>query len=76
MTLTHDVTADEASLCRRIESEFRELPALCLTTHQAARLWQVDLARCRSALRHLESVGFLRRVGERYRRVEGGRRGA
>lgn len=76
MTFTDDVLLEEAALCGRIKAEFGELPGLCLTTPQAARLWQVNLACCVSALRDLERVGFLQRVGERYMRADGRGRGA
>ena len=70
MTSTDDVVVED--LCKQIKAEFSELPGLCLTTRQAARLWQVNLACCVSALRDLERVGFLHRVGERYLRADGG----
>ena len=72
MTITDDVLPDEAALCARIKAEFGEMPGLCLTMPQAARLWHVDLARCVSALRDLERLGFLQRVGDRYMRADRG----
>ncbi len=40
-------------LRRRIRAEFAEMPGLCLTVQQAARLWNLDLATCERVLREL-----------------------
>ena len=58
--------ASTVDLCRRIMQEYRDLPALCLTVPQAARLFQVEVARCVEALQELENAGFLHRIGQRY----------
>ena len=53
-------------LTHRVLMEFRELPTLCLTVAQAARLWQVDAAAAAAALDELTRHGYLRRVGSRF----------
>jgi hypothetical protein len=58
--------ASTSDLCRRIMQEYRDLPALCLTVPQAARLFQVETVRCVEALQELETAGFLHRIGQRY----------
>lgn len=45
---------------RRIRAEFLEMPGLRLTISQAARLWGLELADCRSVIEALVSVDFLR----------------
>jgi hypothetical protein len=59
---THD------DLTMRARAEFREMPGMCLTTAQAARLWQLSPARAEELLSELVQSGFLvRRDGQRYR---------
>jgi Fic family protein len=53
-------------LSQRVLMEFRELPTLCLTVAQAARLWQVDAATAAAALDELTRHGYLRCVGSRF----------
>jgi DNA-binding IclR family transcriptional regulator len=54
-------------LSLRARAEFREMPGMCLTTAQAARLWQLSPARAEELLSQLVEAGFLvRRDGERY----------
>ena len=48
----------------RIRGEFLEMPGLRLTTEQASRLWQMDLAACAMALRQLVSERFLTKTGK------------
>ncbi len=50
----------DAKLVTRILSEFREMPGLCLTVAQAARLWGMDLDRCLRLLQRLVAAGRLR----------------
>ena len=58
---THD------DLTTRARAEFREMPGMCLTTAQAARLWQLSPARAEELLSELVQSGFLvRRDGQRY----------
>ena len=55
-------------LTMRARAEFREMPGMCLTTAQAARLWQLSPARAEELLSELVQSGFLiRRDGQRYR---------
>ena len=55
-------------LTLRARAEFREMPGMCLTTAQAARLWQLSPARAEELLSELVQSGFLvRRDGQRYR---------
>jgi DNA-binding IclR family transcriptional regulator len=66
MTPNLDHTQDDLSL--RARAEFREMPGMCLTTAQAARLWQLSPARAEELLSDLVQAGFLvRRDGQRYR---------
>ena len=59
-------TREDLSL--RARAEFREMPGMCLTTAQAARLWQLSPARAEELLSDLVQAGFLvRREGQRYR---------
>ena len=55
-------------LTSRARAEFQEMPGMCLTTAQAARLWQLSPARAEELLTELVQSGFLvRRDGQRYR---------
>ena len=55
-------------LSMRARAEFREMPGMCLTTAQAARLWQLSPAKAEELLSDLVQAGFLvRRDGQRYR---------
>ena len=47
---------------RRIESEYREMPGLCLTEAQAQRLWGLDRATCVDVLRLLVTRQVLKRT--------------
>jgi hypothetical protein len=61
-----ETTQDDLTL--RARAEFREMPGMCLTTAQAARLWQLSPARAEELLSELVQSGFLvRRDGQRYR---------
>jgi hypothetical protein len=54
----------------RIQSEFREMPGMYLTTAQAARLWSLDLKTAETLLAEFVERGVLRRTsGERYVRA-------
>ncbi len=58
----------QEDLTMRARAEFREMPGMCLTTAQAARLWQLSPARAEELLSELVQSGFLvRREGQRYR---------
>ena len=55
-------------LTMRARAEFREMPGMCLTTAQAARLWQLTPDKAEELLSDLVQAGFLvRRDGQRYR---------
>lgn len=60
-----------AELCDRIRREYREMPGLCLTVAQAARLWQVERDLCVEVLEALACERVLRRLGDRYVSAEG-----
>src|SRR6478735_5871586 len=49
-------------LLRRIRSEFHEMPGLCLTVPQAARLWNLDRETSEAALKVLVADGYLART--------------
>jgi DNA-binding IclR family transcriptional regulator len=60
----HDLT----DLATRARAEFHEMPGMCLTTAQAARLWQLSPDQAQELLLELVKAGFLvRREGQRYR---------
>ena len=51
---------DFDGLVRRIRAEFEEMPGLRHTLTQAARLWGVDAAACRTVVDTLIGASFLR----------------
>jgi len=68
MNNTSTVSAPLTDLAMRARAEFREMPGMCLTTAQAARLWQVSQEQAQELLLDLVKAGFLvRRDGQRYR---------
>jgi hypothetical protein len=69
---TVNLANGERELSRRIAAEYREMPGLCLTVRQAARLLQVDGTACQHALESLALKGYLRHVGEYYVRAGSG----
>lgn len=46
-------------LVRRVQSEYLEMPGLCLTFDQACRLWALDSLTCSRVLRDLVAEGFV-----------------
>lgn len=55
-------------LAARARAEFREMPGMCLTTAQAARLWQLSPDQAQNLLLELVKAGILIRPdGQRYR---------
>ena len=54
----------QEGLLRRIRSEFHEMPGLCLTGQQAARLWNLDRATSDAALSALVADGYLTRTND------------
>lgn len=51
-----------ATLLRRIQSEYREMPGLKLTEEQVRRLWDIDGHTCRLVLTTLLDQRFLKRT--------------
>jgi hypothetical protein len=51
-----------ATLLRRIQCEYREMPGLKLTEAQARRLWDIDGGTCRLVLTTLLEQRFLKRT--------------
>jgi predicted transcriptional regulator of viral defense system len=51
-----------SELILRIQSEYDEMPGLCLTSRQARRLWGIDRELCAFVLSGLLEQGFLRRT--------------
>ena len=49
-------------LLRRIESEYREMPGMCVTAAQAQRLWGLDATTCNFVLATLIERRVLRRT--------------
>ena len=56
-----------------IRAEYLEMPGLCLTVAQAARLWNVGRDECVKTLDTLASAGFLYRSKDQYLRTVCGR---
>lgn len=55
---SHASNVDRA-LVSRIRGEYLEMPGLCVTAVQAARLWAIDRATCAAVLDMLVAEGFL-----------------
>lgn len=49
-------------LLRRIESEYLEMPGMCVTASQARRLWGIDATTCDFVLTTLVERRILRRT--------------
>ena len=67
------MTTDERDLHVRIHAEYQEMPGLKLTLAQAARLFNLEPARCARALEALVSGGVLRTDGQSFLHARGGR---
>jgi hypothetical protein len=52
--------AKTAALVDRVRGEFNEMPGLQLTLAQAARLWGMEVAACRTVVDALVDASFLR----------------
>ena len=52
-------TCTASELCARIRAEYREMPGLCLTPAQAARLWDLTPGVCAQVLQMLAAEGTL-----------------
>ena len=59
MTSGHAVSQ---MLAQQITREYAEQPGLCLTPHQAQRLWGVDGPTCSQVLMALVDAGILQRL--------------
>ena len=55
-------TPVDIRLACRVAAEYREMPGLCLTDSQAARLWGLPLDVCRAVIDELVRRGVLRRT--------------
>jgi hypothetical protein len=67
---------EDADLHRRIRAEFVEMPGLKLTLPQAARLFNLEQARCERVLGALVDDGALSSDGRAFARSGDGRRWA
>jgi DNA-binding IclR family transcriptional regulator len=56
-----------------VRAEYLEMPGLCLTVAQAARLWNVGRDECRQTLDTLTRAGFLYQSKDQYVRSGCGR---
>lgn len=55
-----------ATLVRRIEAEFREMPGLCMTLRQASRLFGLSEDVCQRVLDQLAEENVIQRAGNYY----------
>jgi Holliday junction resolvasome RuvABC ATP-dependent DNA helicase subunit len=53
---------DRRRLAERVRAEYREMPGLCLSLSQAARLLGLDRASCGDVFHTLVQEGFLRQT--------------
>jgi DNA-binding IclR family transcriptional regulator len=68
MTNATPATSEFADLVTRARAEFREMPGMCVTAAQAARLWRLSPDSAEKLLGELVHTGFLvRGDGQRYR---------
>jgi hypothetical protein len=58
-----------AQTIARIKAEYEEMPGLCLTSAQAARLFGLDPTICANVLAACVDAGFLRETSGRFMRV-------
>jgi hypothetical protein len=74
---TSDIMSDpqDGDLHVRIRAEFAEMPGLTLTLPQAARLFNIDAARCERAMGRLVASGSLSVARGSFVRAGGGRCG-
>jgi hypothetical protein len=56
-----------------VRAEYLEMPGLCLTVAQAARLWNVNRDECLQTLESLTKAGFLSRSKDQYLLAGSGR---
>jgi len=70
--VTHFGRIAEDPLVLHVRSEFKEMPAMRLTTEQAMRLWGLDRSTCTGLLNALLTSHFLERDGTgRYSLAQG-----
>lgn len=69
-TLTMALTTGQG-LRARIVAEYREMPTLCLTIPQAARMLQISPEECAALFDDLQRGGFLCRVDEQFHLAQG-----
>jgi hypothetical protein len=62
--LNLEATVEFHALVERARGEFLEMPGLCLTIPQAARLWGLDTDSCSRIIDALVDVSFLRWTSE------------
>ncbi len=58
------MSLSQADLTLRILAEFREMPGMCLTIAQAARLWALEGSEAARALESLERAGILKQTAQ------------
>jgi hypothetical protein len=68
--MTHTATLPRSThdLDALIRAEYLEMPGLCLTVAQAARLWNTNPDECSQTLDQLTRAGFLYRSKDQYLR--------
>ena len=71
-----EMVSEVRAVIIRARAEYLEMPGMCLTVPQAARLFNIDLDVCAVMLEVLVGDGFLSRSGNRYARANSGRRSA
>lgn len=59
MTTAAHATKEFADLVTRVRAEFLEMPGMCLTLTQAARLWELSPDGAEALLAELVLTGFL-----------------
>lgn len=66
----------DRALHARIRAEYHEMPGMCLTVAQAARLFNLELTQCAHVLNALVTSGALWTDGRQFLGSNLGRRGA
>jgi hypothetical protein len=70
-TAQRQVGSERQNLLERVRAEYREMPGLCLSLAQGARLFGLDRPLCSDVFRALVREGFLRETSQgHYRRAE------
>jgi hypothetical protein len=63
-------TIEDTALMRRVRAEFDDLPGMCLTFQQVARLMGFDDRTCAQVLHALLMAGYLRQRDGAYVRAD------